>query len=134
MSPDLKSRLHLEDVIPLASGVAVFSKVQQTYCDIPIIDSSNNLICLYHILPKMTNIWFSNLILVAFRNAISTSNCGEFDNTDVTTKVSQWCRRMVNKRYLQHEILFPAGTIAFNSNSCGFHILKLESHIRVKLV
>ena len=33
--PDIKSRLLLEDILPLVSGVAVFSEVEETCCDTP---------------------------------------------------------------------------------------------------
>ena len=45
MFPGLRFGPLLEDLIPLAS--AVYSEVEQTCCDVPLIDSSNNLICLY---------------------------------------------------------------------------------------
>ena len=41
MFPDLKSGPLLED-LAAGFGVAVFSEVEQTCCDIPITDSSNN--------------------------------------------------------------------------------------------
>ena len=41
---DLKSEPLLEDLILLAYGVAVYSEVEQTRCDITVIDCSNNLI------------------------------------------------------------------------------------------
>ena len=39
MFPDLKSGSHLEGLISLVSGVAVFSEVEQTCYDIPMVDS-----------------------------------------------------------------------------------------------
>ena len=56
MFPDLKSRSLLGDLISLPFGFAILSKVEQTCCDIPIIDSRSNLIYLYHISPE-TTIW-----------------------------------------------------------------------------
>ena len=43
---DLKSGPPLEDLIRLASGVVVYIEVEQSYCDITAIDSSNNFISL----------------------------------------------------------------------------------------
>ena len=37
--PDLKSGPLTEDLIPLAYRVAVYSKVEQTHCDITVIDA-----------------------------------------------------------------------------------------------
>ena len=44
MLPDLKSGPLLEDLIPLAPGVAVGSEVEQMDFQITLIGSSNNLI------------------------------------------------------------------------------------------
>ena len=41
----------VQDLILLASGVAAYSEVEQTRCDIPVIGSSNNLIILHDISP-----------------------------------------------------------------------------------
>ena len=46
--PAMKSGLFLEDHILVASSGIVFSGNEQT-CEIHIIVSSNNIICLYHI-------------------------------------------------------------------------------------
>ena len=43
---DLKYGPLLEDLIPMASGVAVYSEVEQIRCDIPVMGSSNNLMSL----------------------------------------------------------------------------------------
>ena len=52
MFPDLKSGSLSEDLILLASGVVVYSEVEQTRSGIPVIDSSNNLLSLYNISPE----------------------------------------------------------------------------------
>ena len=52
--PHLKSEPRLDDIILLASGDAVYADDEQTCCDIPVIDSRNNLISLNCIAPEMT--------------------------------------------------------------------------------
>ena len=47
--PDLKYGYLFGDLIPLASGVAVYCNIKQTHCDTPVINLSNNQLCLYYI-------------------------------------------------------------------------------------
>ena len=46
------SILALSLKILYAAGLAVYSEDAQNRCDIPVIEFSNNLISLYHILPE----------------------------------------------------------------------------------
>ena len=50
--PDLKSGPVLEDLIPLNSGAIIYSEGEESHCFIAVIESSNNLISLYHISPE----------------------------------------------------------------------------------
>ena len=54
MFPVPNSRPPIEDLIPVAISIAVYSEVEQTRSDIPVIYFGNNLISLGHISPETT--------------------------------------------------------------------------------